>query len=77
MKKNTVLHNYAHIFELLSRLRQALDHPYLVIHGPSADQAMGSLASSRGNSDVCGVSQPARPSVQRLSASQSKAKTGK
>lgn len=28
--KGTVLHNYAHIFQLLSRLRQALDHPYLV-----------------------------------------------
>mmetsp|Transcript_9849 Transcript_9849/g.24246 ORF Transcript_9849/g.24246 Transcript_9849/m.24246 type:complete len:1443 (-) Transcript_9849:103-4431(-) len=31
--KGTLLHNYAHIFDLLSRLRQAVDHPYLVIHG--------------------------------------------
>ena len=31
--KGTLLHNYAHVFELLSRLRQATDHPYLVIHG--------------------------------------------
>ncbi|ACO62624.1 SNF2 super family [Micromonas commoda] len=30
VKKGSVLHNYAHIFELLSRLRQACDHPYLV-----------------------------------------------
>ena len=32
VKKGSVLHNYAHIFELLSRLRQACDHPYLVVH---------------------------------------------
>lgn len=31
--KGTVLHNYAHIFQLLSRLRQALDHPLLVVKG--------------------------------------------
>ena len=40
---------------MLSRLRQALDHPYLVIHGPSADATIGSAATSRGNSDVCGI----------------------
>jgi hypothetical protein len=28
--KGTLMHNYAHIFELLSKLRQAVDHPYLV-----------------------------------------------
>lgn len=27
----TVLNNYAHIFDILIRLRQAVDHPYLVI----------------------------------------------
>eukprot|EP01012_Entosiphon_sulcatum_P067451 TRINITY_DN9716_c0_g1_i1.p1 TRINITY_DN9716_c0_g1~~TRINITY_DN9716_c0_g1_i1.p1 ORF type:complete len:1165 (-),score=253.85 TRINITY_DN9716_c0_g1_i1:69-3533(-) len=32
VEKGTLLHNYAHIFDLLSRLRQAVDHPYLVIH---------------------------------------------
>ena len=40
----TVLHNYAHILELLLRLRQACDHPNLVLpprrrallHGPAA-----------------------------------------
>ena len=30
VKKGTLLHNYAHIFELLSRLRQAVNHPHLV-----------------------------------------------
>ncbi|CDU21006.1 DNA repair protein, putative [Plasmodium yoelii] len=35
VKSNTVLHNYAHIFDLLSRLRQAADHPYLILFGNS------------------------------------------
>ena len=38
VKKGTVLNNYAHIFELLSRLRQAVDHPYLVLHGGVSDK---------------------------------------
>jgi DNA repair protein RAD16 len=32
LQSGTVLNNYAHIFEILIRLRQAVDHPYLVIH---------------------------------------------
>ena len=32
-----------------------MDHPYLVIHGPSADATIGRAATSRGNSDVCGI----------------------
>eukprot|EP00658_Telonema_sp_P-2_P018434 TRINITY_DN17234_c0_g1_i3.p2 TRINITY_DN17234_c0_g1~~TRINITY_DN17234_c0_g1_i3.p2 ORF type:complete len:537 (-),score=130.77 TRINITY_DN17234_c0_g1_i3:323-1933(-) len=37
--KGTVLHNYAHIFDLLAKLRQAVDHPYLVLHEvPSKDR---------------------------------------
>jgi hypothetical protein len=38
-------------------IRQALDHPYLVIHGPSRDEAAALAASSQGSSDVCGVCQ--------------------
>ncbi len=57
VKKGTTLNNYAHIFELLSRLRQALDHPYLVIHGPSADEIAVAAATSKGNSDVCSLCQ--------------------
>eukprot|EP00612_Vaucheria_litorea_P002276 CAMPEP_0171457080 /NCGR_PEP_ID=MMETSP0945-20130129/3302_1 /TAXON_ID=109269 /ORGANISM="Vaucheria litorea, Strain CCMP2940" /LENGTH=273 /DNA_ID=CAMNT_0011982617 /DNA_START=159 /DNA_END=977 /DNA_ORIENTATION=+ len=30
-----ILNNYAHIFDILIRLRQALDHPYLVVHSKS------------------------------------------
>jgi len=36
VKKGTLLHNYAHIFDLLTSLRRAADHPYLIVHGASA-----------------------------------------
>ena len=32
VEAGTLLNNYAHIFDLLTRLRQAVDHPYLVLH---------------------------------------------
>eukprot|EP00922_Rhytidocystis_sp_ex-Travisia-forbesii_P019442 GHVS01028781.1.p1 GENE.GHVS01028781.1~~GHVS01028781.1.p1 ORF type:complete len:1383 (+),score=277.13 GHVS01028781.1:143-4150(+) len=51
----TVLHNFAHIFDLLSRLRQAVDHPYLIVHGPSSPDNIPS--ASRGNSNTCGICQ--------------------
>lgn len=35
LQSGTVLNNYAHIFDILIRLRQAVDHPYLVIHSES------------------------------------------
>ena len=35
--KGTLLHNYAHVFDLIMRLRQAVDHPYLIIHGMKKD----------------------------------------
>jgi DNA repair protein RAD16 len=40
----TLLNNYAHIFDLLIRMRQAVDHPYLVIH---SNKGVGALASSQ------------------------------
>jgi len=33
IQSGTVLHNYAHIFDLLTSLRRAVDHPYLIVHG--------------------------------------------
>eukprot|EP00932_Pfiesteria_piscicida_P019803 SRR837773.6627.p1 GENE.SRR837773.6627~~SRR837773.6627.p1 ORF type:complete len:420 (+),score=78.56 SRR837773.6627:69-1262(+) len=54
--KGTVLHNYAHVFDLIMRLRQAVDHPYLIIHGSMA--SAGSIPTqSRGDSDVCALCQ--------------------
>ena len=48
----TVLNNYAHIFDILIRLRQAVDHPYLVIYSDTqatstASSAASSLAAER------------------------------
>ena len=37
VQRGTLLNNYAHIFDLLSSLRQSLDHPFLVLHRPSLD----------------------------------------
>jgi DNA repair protein RAD16 len=42
----TVLNNYAHIFDILIRLRQAVDHPYLVIYGDKQHAATVAAASS-------------------------------
>eukprot|EP00924_Labyrinthula_sp_SR-Ha-C_P005429 maker-scaffold_1-snap-gene-31.40-mRNA-1 protein AED:0.00 eAED:0.00 QI:0/0/0/1/1/1/2/0/1178 len=60
VKKGTLLHNYAHIFELLSRLRRAADHPFLVIHGSSSTfQVDGEFRQqqietySSGKCDIC------------------------
>nr|GMC47324.1 DNA repair protein RAD16-like [Ipomoea batatas] len=36
VREGTVSNNYAHIFDLLTRLRQAVDHPYLVEYSVSA-----------------------------------------
>lgn len=35
----TVLNNYAHIFDLLIRLRQAVNHPYLVVYSASGNKS--------------------------------------
>ena len=45
--KGTLLHNYAHVFDLIMRLRQAVDHPYLIIHGMGSTG--GSVIPSKSN----------------------------
>ena len=52
VKKGSVLHNYAHIFELLSRLRQTCDHPYLVVHSKSRSTAAAGEDAERSKSAV-------------------------
>merc|ERR1711964_69856 len=67
--KGTLLHNYAHIFDLLSRLRQAADHPYLVVHANRENKAGGEKATipskSQGGMTVCGICQD-QVSVQEM-----------
>jgi DNA repair protein RAD16 len=63
VEQGTLLHNYAHIFDLLSRLRQAADHPYLVVHGRHGGaQYKGTQppplpSKSHGGADICGICQ--------------------
>ena len=46
----TVLNNYAHIFDLLIRLRQAVNHPYLVVYSASGNKsAPGSALGAGGD----------------------------
>eukprot|EP01147_Barroeca_monosierra_P007540 gene7540-9823_t len=45
VRAGTVLNNYAHIFELLMRMRQSVNHPWLVTH----------RTGSAEDKDVCGI----------------------
>merc|ERR1719450_1400585 len=60
IKSGTVLHNYAHIFDLLTSLRRAVDHPYLIVHGGGASShktPTGAPVASAKLSDICGLCQ--------------------
>jgi DNA repair protein RAD16 len=48
VQAGTLLNNYAHIFDLLTRLRQAVDHPYLVLHSNRGAEAAAEAALSSG-----------------------------
>ncbi|XP_015081738.1 DNA repair protein RAD16-like [Solanum pennellii] len=52
VKGGTVMNNYAHIFELLTRLRQAVDHPYLVVYSSTA---LAKMANSGNVEQPCGL----------------------
>jgi len=52
----TLLHNYAHVFDLIMRLRQAVDHPYLIVHG-SLRTSETIPTQSRGDADICALCQ--------------------
>eukprot|EP00850_Spirogloea_muscicola_P001861 SM000007S20821 [mRNA] locus=s7:472696:479059:+ [translate_table: standard] len=58
----TVLNNYAHIFDLLIRLRQAVDHPYLVVHSASGSQGVAQTSQvlvlepqRAASAGICGI----------------------
>lgn len=50
----TVMNNYAHIFDLLTRLRQAVDHPYLVEYSLTSMERKGKAVDTR-NVMKCGL----------------------
>ncbi|XP_078445715.1 DNA repair protein RAD16-like [Wolffia australiana] len=50
----TLMNNYAHIFDLLTRLRQAVDHPYLVVYSRTRDEFnKNSDGNFDGNCGIC------------------------
>ncbi|KAK3127142.1 hypothetical protein QOZ80_7AG0568870 [Eleusine coracana subsp. coracana] len=49
----TLMNNYAHIFDLLTRLRQAVDHPYLVAYSKTAGLREG--LTNEGIERECGI----------------------
>ena len=55
----TLLNNYAHVLDLLTRLRQAINHPYLVIHSKRGEDAAAAAAAGGGNGGeiggICGL----------------------
>merc|ERR1740117_525443 len=55
----TVLHNYAHIFDLLTSLRRACAHPYLIVHGGGSQthKLSGGKRLMPKTVDVCGLCQ--------------------
>ncbi|XP_058764683.1 ATP-dependent helicase rhp16-like [Vicia villosa] len=56
VQENTLTNNYAHIFDLLTRLRQAVDHPYLVVYSATAAALKQGNLASNGNVEVeCGL----------------------
>lgn len=56
IEAGTVMNNYAHIFDLLTRLRQAVDHPYLVAYSSSAAGRIGTVVDSGGSDEkTCGL----------------------
>lgn len=61
VEAGTVLHNFAHIFDLLSRLRQAVDHPYLLIHGSlmplDGNTLLPTSSRKETSTDVCALCQ--------------------
>ncbi|CAO1941893.1 unnamed protein product [Urochloa humidicola] len=60
----TLMNNYAHIFDLLTRLRQAVDHPYLVAYSKTAEPREG--LKNEGNNSMesqCGICQNAAEDV--------------
>lgn len=54
IEANTLMNNYAHIFDLLTRLRQAVDHPYLVEYSSTAARRVESISNAP-SGEVCGL----------------------
>lgn len=55
VEAQTLMNNYAHIFDLLTRLRQAVDHPYLVVYSSTAVGRTKDINDVGNSEQVCGL----------------------
>lgn len=55
IEEQTVMNNYAHIFDLLTRLRQAVDHPYLVVYSSTSVSRKGDTSYAENGGQTCGL----------------------
>ncbi|XP_056857617.1 DNA repair protein RAD16-like, partial [Raphanus sativus] len=63
IEAGTIMNNFAHIFDLLTRLRQAVDHPYLVVYSSSGG-ANANLNDDNKKEHECGLChEPAEDNV--------------
>jgi len=53
VETSTVLNNYAHVFSLLVRLRQAVNHPYLVVHSSTGTGDGATAGGQQGSCTIC------------------------
>lgn len=51
--EGTLLNNYAHIFDLLTKMRQAVDHPYLLIHSRTNHMKLANTSQVNNGSVEC------------------------
>ncbi|XP_057247725.1 ATP-dependent helicase rhp16 isoform X3 [Beta vulgaris subsp. vulgaris] len=55
VEKGNLMNNYAHIFDLLTRLRQAVDHPYLVVYSRTNSLRSESGLETDNGEHACGI----------------------
>ncbi|GAB4859441.1 hypothetical protein Ancab_010907 [Ancistrocladus abbreviatus] len=55
VQEGTLMNNYAHIFDLLTRLRQAVDHPYLVVYSSANTSRSESIVDDDNAEQACGI----------------------
>jgi len=65
--EGTLLNNYAHIFDLLTKMRQAVNHPYLIVYSKTRCAQVGKAAGSNEIVDDCSLCQ--EPPTDRITSS--------
>ncbi|XP_062079877.1 ATP-dependent helicase rhp16-like [Humulus lupulus] len=55
VEAGTIMHNYGHIFDLLTRLRHAVDHPYLVVYSATSAMRNTNKVEIDNEERICGI----------------------